>query len=453
MRLRLIASFVLIVLIAVGGVVLFVRADAARQVTNYMLRGGMVGADQLVEELQDYYQQNGSWTGVDAVLSAGHGMGMGGMGRRGMMMGQRIQLADASGQIVADSDSFSTGTILSAQDLDAAIILQDDREQTIGHLLVAGGMNFRAGDEQPLISRLNDAAIRAGLIGLGIALLLAVIISTSLVQPVRRLTQAAGKLSAGDLTQRVPVSGTDELAALGRAFNHMAESLQAAEKQKRSMTADIAHELRTPLAIQRAQVEAMQDGVYPLTTDSLRVVLEQNELLSRLVDDLRTLALADDGELHLEKTRVDLAALLQRAVERFMPSARENGVRLNLDLAGDCPMVNADPDRLMQILNNTLSNALRHTPSGGEVTLRLTCDGRRAWVSVEDTGEGIPPDALEHVFDRFYRADRSRSRAEGGTGLGLSIARQLAVLHGGDLHAANRPQGGAVFTLELPLER
>ncbi len=450
MRLRLIASFVLIVLIAIGGVVLFVRTDSAQQVTNYMLRGGMVGADQLVEQLQDYYQQNGSWVGVDTLLSAGHGMGMGGMGRRGMM-GQRIQLADTSGLVVADSDNLSTGATLSAQELDGAIVLQDDRKQKIGYMLVAGGASFRAGDELPLISRLNDAALRAGLIGLGIAILLAVVISTSLVRPVTRLTQAAGKLSAGDLAQRVAVSGTDELAALGQAFNHMAESLQAAEKQKRAMTADIAHELRTPLAVQRAQVEAMQDGVYPLTTDSLRVVLEQNELLSRLVDDLRTLTLADDGELRLEKTDVDLAVLLQRAVERFMPSARENGVTLSLDLTAGCPVVNADPDRLMQILNNTLSNALRHTPTGGEVTLRLTCDGQRVWVRVEDTGEGIPVDSLEHVFDRFYRADRSRSRAQGGTGLGLTIARQLAVLHGGELRAANRPNGGAVFTLELPL--
>jgi len=450
MRLRLIASFVLIVLIAIGGVVLFVRTDSAQQVTNYMLRGGMVGADQLVEQLQDYYQQNGSWVGVDTLLSAGHGMGMGGMGRRGMM-GQRIQLADTSGLVVADSDNLSTGATLSAQERDGAIVLQDDRKQKIGYLLVAGGASFRAGDELPLISRLNDAALRAGLIGLGIAILLAVVISTSLVRPVTRLTQAAGKLSAGDLAQRVAVSGTDELAALGQAFNHMAESLQAAEKQKRAMTADIAHELRTPLAVQRAQVEAMQDGVYPLTTDSLRVVLEQNELLSRLVDDLRTLTLADDGELRLEKTDVDLAVLLQRAVERFMPSARENGVTLSLDLTAGCPVVNADPDRLMQILNNTLSNALRHTPTGGEVTLRLTCDGQRVWVRVEDTGEGIPVDSLEHVFDRFYRADRSRSRAQGGTGLGLTIARQLAVLHGGELRAANRPNGGAVFTLELPL--
>lgn len=452
MRLRLLISFALIVLLAIGGVVLFVRADSAQQVTNYMLRGGMVGAEELVDGLQSYYSDNGGWQGVEDLFSAsqnGSRQGMG-MGRRGMMS-QRIQVADANGQILVDTDELTTGNELTPAERDSAIRLTGSRNETIGYLLVAGGMSFRAGDEQPLITRLNDAALRAGLIGLVIALLLAVAISTGLLRPVDRLTQAARKLSSGDLSQRVPVSGTDELAELGRAFNHMAESLQTAEKQKRAMTADIAHELRTPLAVQRAQVEALQDGVYALTPENLRGVLEQNELLSRLVDDLRTLSLADAGELRLEKTEVDLAGMLERALERFTAAARERGIALTLDGTTACPVVLADPDRLMQIMNNLLSNSLRHTVEGGAVHIRLACTSGRIEVRVEDSGEGIPPEALDHIFDRFYRADRSRSRTAGGTGLGLSIARQLAVLHGGDLRAANRPEGGAVFTLVLPV--
>jgi two-component system sensor histidine kinase BaeS len=264
------------------------------------------------------------------------------------------------------------------------------------------------------------------------------------------LTRAASSLGAGDLGQRVPVQGSDELATLGRTFNRMAESLQQAEDSRRALTADIAHELRTPLAVQRAHLEALEDGIYDLTLKNLTPIEEQNHLLTRLVDDLRTLALADAGELDLEYTPTDFPALIQRVATRFEPQAGERSIQIHQTLDETCPPLLIDPQRIEQILHNLLDNAIRYTPEGGAIFLELKTHPKTIDLSIRDSGSGIPDDALPYVFERFYRGEKSRVRSEGGTGLGLSIARKIALTHGGDLTAANHPQGGAVFTLSLP---
>jgi two-component system, OmpR family, sensor histidine kinase BaeS len=307
--------------------------------------------------------------------------------------------------------------------------------------------------ERLLIQRLLRAGwIAAGISG-GLALLLALLFSIQLNRPVQALTEAAARLASGDLSQRVPERGSGELRTLGTAFNHMAASLQRAEQNRTAMTADIAHELRTPIAIQRAHLEALQDGLYPLTGENLQPVLDQTELLTRLVEDLRTLALADAGELSLNVAPVSLPELARRVVERFRPQAESSGVRLLLERGADLAALDvlADAARVEQILNNLLSNALRHTPPGGEVRVLVARDDGWAVARVADTGPGIPAEDLPRLFERFYRTDRSRSREAGGTGLGLAIARQLAGANGGDLTAANQPEGGACFSLRLPL--
>ena len=217
------------------------------------------------------------------------------------------------------------------------------------------------------------------------------------------------------------------------------------------MTADIAHELRTPLAVQRAQIEAIQDGVYPTTDENLAALLEQNVLLTRLVADLRTLALADSGQLQLESIPTDLGKLTSKITERFKPQAAEMGVEIKFKPQGSCGEINVDPVRVEQIIGNLISNALRYTPENSWVIIKLDCSNEQAVLTVRDNGAGIPEDAQEKIFERFYRADHSRSRAEGGTGLGLAIARQLAEIQGGDLTASNHPDGGAVFQLSFPL--
>jgi signal transduction histidine kinase len=206
--------------------------------------------------------------------------------------------------------------------------------------------------------------------------------------------------------------------------------------------------------VQRASLEALQDGVFPLNPENLSPILEQNVLLSRLVDDLRTLALADAGQLKLESVPTDFAALVEHLVERHLPQAAAQQVELSYQHSSDpLPPMDLDPLRIEQILGNLLSNALRYTPPQGRVEVSLSRSHSNVQLTVHDSGPGIPDEALPYIFERFYRADRSRSRLEGGTGLGLAIARQLARAQGGDLTAANHPQGGAVFTLTLPIPK
>ena len=463
MRTRIFLAFALIVLVSVASFVLIARWSTAGEVRRFMFRGGMNGIERVATTLEDYYRARDSWDGVAELFNTsihGAGRGPGGPGGPGMMAGvmnQRLLLSGPSGDVIVDTGSNSGSPAishLSQSDLEGAIPLNVNGK-TVGFLLAEGTARFNTLDEITLLSRLNHVALIAGLIAGGFALLLALLLAYRLIRPVQALTNAATRLARGDLSQRVAVQGGDELATLGQAFNRMAASLEQSEKSRRAMTADIAHELRTPLAVQRAQLEALQDGIYPPTTENLAPLLEQNRLLTRLVDDLGTLALADAGQLSLERTATDFPALIKGVVERFKPQAEVHRVKIDLVLekGGKSPqgeMIQVDPGRIEQVLGNLLSNALRYTPEGGDIELRYSSNEENVTLTVHDSGPGIPPEAIPHIFERFYRADRSRSRTEGGTGLGLAIARQLVQAHGGSLTAGNHPAGGAAFTLTLP---
>ena len=423
-----------------------------------MFRGGMAGLDDIVTALEDHYLQNQSWAGADQLIrTAGPGQGnrrgsQGNPAGMGGMMGQSLLLVDVQGQVLADSRSSNTGDILDRSQLEQAIPLQVDGV-TFGYLVHEGGNVFTSGDETELVSRLSRAGYIAAGIAIVFALLLAIVLSARLLKPVRQLTLAAEDLSEGDLTRRVSIQGSDELAVLGRTFNDMADSLDNAEQSRQAMTADIAHELRTPLAVQRAQLEALQDGVYPPTEENLAALLEQNILLTRLVADLRTLALADTGELRLEKIPTDIGKLTARAAERFNLQAAERGVEIKFFQHGSCQKILVDPGRMEQIIGNLISNALRYTPDKTKIQIALNCDVDRMVLTVRDNGPGIAEGEQEQIFERFYRSDQGRSRAEGGSGLGLAIARQLAEAQGGKLTARNHPEGGAEFHLYFSLDR
>lgn len=448
MRPRLVFSYMLVVVVAIASVLLLARQGAASEVRMFM-GGSVMGLEQIIKDLEDYYQSTGSWQGAEALLETarmGQGRGNGMMGGGG---GLRLRLADARGNVVVDTRGSPQGKF-SIAERQAATRLNDSEGAVTGYLLAEGS----GGSETALLERLVRAGLIAAGISLALAIILSLVLSYGMLQPVEALTRAAARMSAGDLSQRVQPRGRDEMATLAQAFNKMAESLQRAENNRRAMTADIAHELRTPIAIQRAHLEALQDGVYPLTVENLAPILEQTSLLTRLVEDLRTLALADSGELRLEIVPTDLAALVRRVVDRFSPEAEGRLVDLSVkNNAGALEPVPLDPGRLEQILNNLVSNALRHTPEGGWVEVEIARESGWVDLRVADNGPGIPEEALPRLFERFYRADTARSRTDGGTGLGLSIARQLALAHGGDLLAANRVGGGALFTLRLPLRR
>ena len=462
---KFIVAFAIIVFVSVASVVWIARQSTASEVRAFMFPGGMVSRDEMLQTLGEFYQTHQSWSEVDSLFTRGSGgRGFGRQNRggmqgpngmmHGMMMNQRIQVADENGLVVYDSANQQN--VGSKWTTDSFALADEIRvgNQTVGYLLIKGGMMFSRADESRLMQRLNRAAIVAAAIGGGLGLLAAVFLSISLGRPIQELTQAARQIRAGNLSQRVKVHKGDEIGLLAETFNQMAEALEKAEQTRRTMTADIAHELRNPLAVQRAHLEALIDGVYPLSGASLQTILEQNQLLTRLVEDLRTLALAESGQLSLEKTVVGVQELITRISATFQAQATERQICLSLpDWSKDGIAfleVSGDPMRLEQILGNLLSNALRYTPTGGEIKISVEDAGEQVKIMVMDSGPGIPEADLPYIFERFYRADRSRSRAEGGSGLGLTIARNLAVAHGGWLEAANSPQGGAVFTLTLP---
>ncbi len=453
MRLRLFLSFLLLILITTFSIVILARWQAVTGLRNFASRGGFAGADALAASLENYYENHQSWDGV-TMLFRMHQQGMGNPGGPGNRPPQdKLLLADTSYLIILDTGqpefTPNESRQITDEEKERAIALVTNR-QIIGYLIPDIRPALAPNIENSLIRLLNRGAILAAAISGVLALALALILGYILLRPVRALTRAAAALGKGDMTQRVTVEGDDEIAGLATTFNLMAESLQQAEARRKAMTADIAHELRTPLAVQRANLEAIQDGIYPLTPENLQPVYDQTLLLERLVEDLRTLALAEAGQIELVKTETDIPALVQRVMEQFQSQARGNQQTITLALPASCPSLQADPGRVEQILSNLLTNALRHTPEDGQIAIAVACVPSWVQIAVQDTGPGIPENALPHIFERFYRGDHSRSRVEGGTGLGLSIARRLAEAHGGVLLAGNSPVGGAIFTLELP---
>jgi signal transduction histidine kinase len=450
MRWRLLGAFALIIIIALGTIAVVTRYTTEQEVQRFLGYGGQVGLENLADRLEAFYAEDGSWSGIASSESARPGRGQGQRGSTSAGLGNHL-LIDSNGVVVYSPRELEIGQRISDQQLSQAIALRVSGD-VVGYLLPEGGIPELPDDfEDLLIERVNRATLLAALASGGIAIILALILATIILKPVRSLTDAAKKMSNGDLSQRVDVQGKGEMAALGQTFNHMAQSLQEAEVRRRAMTADIAHELRNPLAIQRAHLEALQDGVYPLNPGNLEPIAEQNQQLTRLVEDLRTLALVDSGALTLNKRKTNLVEVCQDTLTRFEPQAIAKNIKLLTDCTLEEIWVNADKERLQQILDNLMQNAIRYTPERGAIRLSLLKQDHRAIFKIHNNGPHLSDEALSHLFERFYRAEKARDRASGGTGLGLAIARQLAEAHGGGLVGSNHPVEGVVFTLDLPL--
>jgi signal transduction histidine kinase len=297
---------------------------------------------------------------------------------------------------------------------------------------------------------LTGTASAALSIGLTVAIALAVIAVGRTFRRVRHplesVMEAADHVAAGDYSTRVPEQGPPAIRGLIRAFNTMTERLESHDRLRRDLMADVAHELRTPLSVMRGKIEGMLDGVYPWNDDQLHQLLEETEVLSRLVEDLRTLALSESGALKLEREPTDLAALANDVRRAFADDAEARGVALHVDAAPDVAPISVDPVRIREVIGNLVSNATRYTPVGGSVTVRIA-PGRQDEVVIEvrDTGRGMAQAEVARAFDRFYKGDGSR-----GSGLGLTIAKGLVEAHGGDIRASSEPGRGTTITVVIP---
>jgi signal transduction histidine kinase len=464
LRVRLVVGAGLIILVALGTVALLSRQVARTEFRSYMVH-------DRAEHVQTFAKTVGEWLSIapesagvpDSLLtveSRREGRDLLLVGPDGTVLGasraalRQAHVRLAGGRLEIDEEGRQGAlrerkrTILQAPP-ESAVRTADGRVLGTLVLLPLGEPHEL---EQPAAFgyrfdlRLAVAALAAGVV----ALFLAWALARRMLGPVERLTKAARRLGAGDLDSRVPVSSTDEIGELSRAFNAMADDLSRQESLRRTMVSDVAHELRTPLTNLRCQIEALEDGLMAPSPETLHSLREEVLLLARLVEDLQTLSVADAGRLALERTTAQVRDLVEGALESFRAAAAERRLTLRNEV-GALPAVEVDPTRIGQVLRNLLTNALRHTPAGGTITVSASAAAGHVAVSVRDNGPGIPAEHLPHVFERFYRADPSRARTTGGAGLGLAIVQGIVQAHGGTVAAAS--EGGAVFRFTLPLAR
>jgi two-component system sensor histidine kinase BaeS len=325
----------------------------------------------------------------------------------------------------------------------------------MGGMMGGSGAGMMAGpyaqEAYDFLNSLGRNLWLVGAAGVVLALVLGWVFTRQIVAPVEEVSTAARAIASGDLSRKVNARGSDELTDLGHSFNIMAEELERDRKVRQNMVADIAHELRTPLSVLRANIEAMQDGVLDPTADNLASLHQETGVLARLIDDLRILSMAESGQLQYHFEPTDLAALCARIAESVRALFTSRNITLAFDKPAGVPAVSADADRIEQAIRNLLNNAHRYTPEGGRVTLHLAAEPGGVTVSVKDTGPGIEPDDLSRVFDRFYRVDPSRARRTGGSGLGLAIVKQLVEAHGGRVRAESAVGQGSTFSFTLPV--
>ncbi len=446
---RLTLAFALVVLVTVGVVALLTNWRADSQFRQYLTHSRITAQGGLAEELAAYHQRHHSWDGVDALLEGGllmpevQGKGRGTGPMRG---GPRMMLADADGQVVHGD----VGERLSERERASAVPITADGV-VVGYLLLPTARSAVIGPlEQDFLGRLRYFLIVGAAVAGGLGLLLGLLFSRSLTAPLRRLTKAAQSVAAGDFSQRVEEGGSAEIIEVANAFNEMTAALKEAETLRQNLMADVAHELRTPLTVLQGNLQALLDDVYPLEKVEVAQLYDETRLLSRLVEDLRELALAEAGQLRLNLQLTDAAQVARTTAATFALVAEDKGVSLDVQIADSLPLVLADPDRLAQVLRNLLGNALRYTPPGSWISISAGATDTIVEIAVADTGEGIRPEHLPHVFDRFWRADRSRARGTGGSGLGLTIAKQLVQSQGGEIGVQSEPGRGSRFWFTLP---
>jgi signal transduction histidine kinase len=440
LRVRLIVALILVVVAAVGAIAWFSTRVTASEFQGWADQRGMMRDRRFQGFLAMHHSLYGDWDSVQQELE-----------EMMELTGERVVLADPLGLVLADSEGEWIGEVV-GRDWGPPDAIIMDRGLPVGGVYVnpPGGTESPAADETVVASVNRGLLWVAGGAGL-VAVLLVLGVSRRIFAPVEALTSAVRSMGSGDLSQRVEIDSKDEIGELARAFNSMADELARAEELRRNMVTDVAHELRTPLTNIRGYLEALREGVLEPEPHIVESLHEEALLLNHLIDDLQELSLAEAGQLRLERQPVAAADLVSQAVKAATPRAEAGQVALRVDVPGNLPLVDVDVRRVGQVLRNLLDNALSHTPAGGEVAVVARAGDEGVEMSVRDTGSGIDSADIPYIFERFYRADKSRSRDTGGVGLGLAIARQLVEAHGGKIAVESEPGKGTRFSFVLPL--
>jgi signal transduction histidine kinase len=404
----------------------------------------------IVAQLTNYYEENGTWVGANIILyqTDGHQQ----PGQPGYHPPRRIPftLTDQNGMVLIPNERYKVGDKVPASDLKNGVAITEDGK-VVGVLVPMPMPSFQGQPrELEFIERINMTLLYGALIGAVIALLLGIFLSRTLTRPIRELTRATHAVSEGDLSQQVPVRSKDELGELAQAFNKMSSELSRSINARKQMTADIAHELRTPLSLILGHAEAVHDGVLLPTRENFEIIREEATRLEHLVNDLRTLSLADAGELSMQMQTIEPHRLLNEVSALYQYQTQKKNIALEMDVAPALPNIEVDPGRMTQVLTNILDNALRHTPESGQILLAAKEVDDMVELSVQDSGPGLSIDDINRIFERFYRADASRQREDGGSGLGLAIAKSIVQAHGGQLSAESEPGNGLKVKIRLP---
>jgi signal transduction histidine kinase len=366
-----------------------------------------------------------------------------------MRRDQPFTLVDEDGIVIVGNSPYRRGERISAAELANGIPIVEDGD-IIGILVPMESAFQGLPRELEFIERTNLTLVYGALIGGVIALVLGVVLSRTLTHPIRELTKATHAVSEGDLSQQVPVRSKAELGELARAFNKMSSELSRSVNARKQMTADIAHELRTPLSLILGHAEAVHDGVLPPTRENFEIIRDEAARLEHLINDLRTLSLADAGELSIQRQTVEPQRLVQEVASLYQYQSQRKNITFSLDIAPHLPTIEVDPGRMTQVLTNVLDNALRHTPEGGNIVLSAKERNDQVELAIQDSGPGLKAEDLGRIFGRFYRADPSRQREDGGSGLGLAIARSIVQAHGGQVWAESQSGNGLKVIITLP---
>lgn len=369
---------------------------------------------------------------------------------RGDPLPVEFGLANRAGIVVLESDGYQRGQAAPAEALRAGKPIRVDGV-LIGTSLPPRRPLPPSAAQRAYAARINRALGLAAAAGVSVAMLTSILLARSITRPLQRLTAAAAAVTARQPSASVPPGGCDEIGQLSRAFNTMSAEVERLERARQQLTAEIAHELRTPLTTVCGYIEAMRDGTLQPTPARLDSMFRQARRLAVMIDDLRLLSMANAGELPLRRSRVALGEIIDQCVQAHAVRARGRGVDLRTDIPPDTPTIEADPGRIQQAIDILVSNALRHTDQG-EVVVSAGTDRDAAVIRVSDTGSGIEPDAIPHLFDPFYRGAAARKRDAQGSGLELAIARAIINAHGGTISVASQVQQGTMFTIALPRE-
>lgn len=454
---KLIIAFASIVILMASLQSIFFQQRVERDFEEYISQNETEKIEFWKDLLIDYYLYYGTLDGIQEVLEESN---IGARQKRGYMGGNNyflpmldnfeIVVVDTNGVVIGDTESQLLGE--SAKDISGLKESLEVDGVKIGEMIVYRGKTIGfLTIEQQFIKSMNTSIILSTIIAVIIAVIIGIFISGKITKPLEKLMIGIKHISRGDTSYRVKVDTRDEFHKLANAFNDMSQKIQQNEEVRRSLVADVAHELRTPLSILGGRLESIQEGVLEPSQEVIVQLNDEVFRLSRLVDDLQQLGLAEAGKLPLNKRLVNLNDLIQKVIYHFSWLAEEKNINIKL-ISTDDIIINVDPDRITQVIINILGNALRHSPENEEVELLIDRENNDVVIKIEDNGQGIDPEQLPYIFERFYRTDSSRSRDQGGTGLGLSIAKGFVEAHGGTILVESEKGNGTAFIISLPIE-